>query len=50
MSQEKIFIFDFDSTFVRVEALEELAEISLKKKKDKKKILKQIKEITDEGI
>ena len=50
MSLEKIFIFDFDSTFVRVEALEELAEISLKKRKGKKEILKRIEEITNLGI
>jgi len=44
------YIIDFDGTFTRVEALEELAKISLKKHKDREAIQKQIEEITDMGM
>jgi D-3-phosphoglycerate dehydrogenase len=50
MAHQQYYIFDFDSTFVQVEALEELAEISLKGKKTREKILYQIRELTDQGI
>src|SRR5687768_4801628 len=50
MAEQQYYIFDFDSTFVQVEALEELAEISLKGKKNRDKALYQIKELTDQGI
>lgn len=43
-------IIDFDSTFTQVEALEELAEISLKGHPQKQEIVRQIKEITDKGM
>lgn len=43
-------IIDFDSTFTQVEALEELADISLKGHPQKQQIVKQIKEITDLGM
>jgi len=48
--QDTIFVFDFDSTLTQVEAFEELGEISLKGNPNKKEILKQIKQITDQGI
>lgn len=44
------YILDFDSTFVKVEALEELAEIVLKGRKDKTEIIERIKTLTDQGI
>lgn len=50
MTDQQYYIFDFDSTFVQVEALEELAEISLKGHKDREKALAQIRELTDQGI
>lgn len=50
MTDQQYYIFDFDSTFVQVEALEELAEISLKGHKDREKALAQIRELTDLGI
>ncbi|MBN1155574.1 phosphoglycerate dehydrogenase [candidate division KSB1 bacterium] len=50
MTKNKHFIIDFDSTFIQVEALEELARISLRNNPDKKNILKEIKRITDMGI
>jgi D-3-phosphoglycerate dehydrogenase len=50
MKNKKYFIFDFDSTFIKVEALEELAVISLKGAPNKESILAEIKEITEQGI
>lgn len=44
------FIIDFDSTFVTVESLEELARITLENRNDKEKILTKIKKITDLGM
>ena len=44
------YVFDFDSTLTRSEALEELAEISLRNKTEKKQILEKIKFLTDQGI
>lgn len=46
----KYFIFDFDSTFVSIESLDKLAEISLKKNPNKDKILKEIQNITKKGM
>ena len=46
----KIFIIDFDSTFIQVEALEELAAISLAKNPAKKRILDEITALTNAGI
>ncbi len=45
--EKQYFIIDFDSTFIQVEALEELAEILLKKAPQKEEILQQIKNITN---
>lgn len=50
MTPNQYYIFDFDSTFVQVEALEELAEITLKGDKNREKVLQQIKQLTDQGI
>ena len=50
MTQNKFFIIDFDSTFTQVEALEELAKISLKDNPDREIILNEIKTITDAGM
>lgn len=49
-TEPKHFVFDFDSTFIRVEGLEELAEISLKGHPEKKTRMQKIAEITDLGI
>jgi D-3-phosphoglycerate dehydrogenase / 2-oxoglutarate reductase len=43
-------IIDFDSTFTQVEALEELADISLKGNPKRAEIVQQIKAITDLGM
>ncbi len=44
------YVFDFDSTLTRVEALDILAEITLQGKSDKNEIIKEIQEITNLGI
>jgi len=46
----KVYIFDFDSTITRVEALDVLAEISLANDPKKDEIIAEIKEITNLGI
>lgn len=49
-AQEINFVIDFDSTFTKVEGLDELAAIALKGHKDQNKIVGQIKAITDRGM
>ncbi|MEL6974157.1 MAG: phosphoglycerate dehydrogenase, partial [Bacteroidota bacterium] len=44
------YVFDFDSTLTRVEALDVLAEITLKDKSNKSEIIKEIQDITNLGI
>jgi len=44
------FIIDFDSTFVRVEALDKLAEIALADNPKKDVILAKIKKLTEKGM
>lgn len=44
------FIIDFDSTFIQVEALDELAKICLENDPEKKEKIKKIKEITRLGM
>lgn len=48
--KDKFFIIDFDSTFTQVEALDELAAISLKDNPKKSVILNEIKSITKLGM
>ncbi|GAB3530606.1 hypothetical protein GCM10027443_11530 [Pontibacter brevis] len=50
MSKDKYFIIDFDSTFTKVEALDELGELSLEGDPDKESILQQVKELTDSAM
>jgi D-3-phosphoglycerate dehydrogenase len=47
---QKTYVFDFDSTLTRVEALDVLAEITLADNPQKDKIIKEIIEITNKGI
>ena len=47
---QKYFIIDFDSTFIKKEALEVLAEIVLKNDPNKFAILSRIKKITKDGM
>ncbi|MGB0777327.1 MAG: phosphoglycerate dehydrogenase [Flavobacteriaceae bacterium] len=50
METTKKFVFDFDSTLTSVEALDVLAEITLKDNPKKDEIIVEIKEITNLGI
>ncbi len=50
MNEKRCFIVDFDSTFIRVEALEELATISLKNNRNKNMILTEIQRLTNLGM
>lgn len=45
--KEQYFVIDFDSTFTQVEAMEELAAISLKNDPDRELIIEKIKQLTD---
>lgn len=47
---KKYFVFDFDSTFTKVEALDILGEISLQGKSYRDERLQMIKDITDQGM
>ncbi|MBS0288449.1 MAG: phosphoglycerate dehydrogenase [Proteobacteria bacterium] len=47
MAQNNIFIFDFDSTFIQVEAMDILAQIALHNHPQKEERLKMIREITE---
>ena len=44
------YVFDFDSTLTRVEALDVLAEITLKGRSNKEEIIREIQQITNLGI
>ncbi|MCC9138084.1 phosphoglycerate dehydrogenase [Pontibacter silvestris] len=50
MSKDKYFIIDFDSTFTKVEALDELGEISLHDDPNKEQILQEIKNLTNSAM
>ena len=47
---KQYFIIDFDSTFTQVEALDELARISLKNHPDREKIYQQIEDFTNASM
>ena len=47
---KQYFIIDFDSTFTQVEALDELARISLKNHPDREKIYQQIEDLTNASM
>ncbi|RMG16149.1 MAG: phosphoglycerate dehydrogenase [Bacteroidetes bacterium] len=49
-ARAKYIVIDFDSTFLQVEALEELAEIVLEGEANKEEVLAQIREITNLGV
>lgn len=50
MAPKRSFVFDFDSTLTRVEALDVLAEITLEKNPKKEAVIREIVEITNQGI
>jgi len=47
---KKNFIIDFDSTFTKVEGLDELAKIALADQADSEQICQQIEQITNDGM
>lgn len=47
---KQTFIIDFDSTFIQVEAMDELAEISLNGDENQQKVIQEIQEITNLGM
>ncbi|MFT4734501.1 MAG: D-3-phosphoglycerate dehydrogenase [Algoriphagus sp.] len=47
---KKYFIIDFDSTFSKVEGLDELAKIALQGTSDQDAVVKQIRDLTDQGM
>ncbi len=50
MKDNRYYIIDFDSTFIKVEALDLLAEISLAKDKNKKAKVAEIKSLTEQAM
>ncbi|MCC2625954.1 MAG: phosphoglycerate dehydrogenase [Burkholderiales bacterium] len=50
MITNKYIILDFDSTFIQVEGLDELATIALSDSPDKDEVISQIKQITADGM
>jgi D-3-phosphoglycerate dehydrogenase / 2-oxoglutarate reductase len=50
MKLNKYIVIDFDSTFTKVEAFDVLAEISLKDHPDRKSMVQQIIDITNQGM
>ncbi len=50
MKRKKYFIIDFDSTFTKVEALDELCEIALQDRPDKENIVQKVRDITDQAM
>ena len=50
MAPKRSFVFDFDSTLTSVEALDVLAEITLEKDPKKEAVIREIIEITNQGI
>ncbi len=50
MTNEKYYIIDFDSTFTQVEALDVLAEIALQDDDQKESKIREIEDITNEGM
>ena len=49
-TEKRNYIFDFDSTLTRVEALDVLAEITLHNNPKKQQIIQEIIDITNLGI
>lgn len=46
----KYYVIDFDSTFTKVEALDVLGEISLEGNAKKKQVLKEVEDLTNQGM
>ena len=50
VKERRKYVFDFDSTLTRVEALDVLAEMTLQGKSNKEEIIEEIQKITNLGI
>jgi D-3-phosphoglycerate dehydrogenase len=50
VAAQRKYVFDFDSTLTRVEALDVLAEMTLKDKDNKDEVVREIQKITNLGI
>ncbi|MEK7079472.1 MAG: HAD-IB family phosphatase [Patescibacteria group bacterium] len=50
MNQQNYYLIDFDSTFIKLEILEEIAKISLRNNPKKKEILQEIVSICNAGM
>jgi len=50
MNKNMFFIIDFDSTLIKVEALEELVQISLKHNPARRRIVQEMRQITDQAM
>lgn len=50
MERNRHYIIDFDSTFIKVEAMEELASIAAKGKKNGKDVINEIERLTNAGM
>lgn len=50
ITDKRYFLIDFDGTFTRVEAIEELSKISLREEKNREETIKEISEITKQGM
>ncbi len=48
--KKQFYVFDFDTTIIKVEALDELAKIVLQNNPDKERIVKEISDITTQGM
>ncbi len=49
-NEQTFYIIDFDSTFTKVEGLDELATIALANNANSEKIVQQIRDLTDKGM
>ena len=50
LPNKQTYVFDFDSTLTKVEALDILAEITLANNPEKHNIISKIQDITNKGI
>lgn len=49
-AEQKYFVIDFDSTFTKVEGLDELANIALAGHPNRKEVVQQIRDLTEQGM
>jgi D-3-phosphoglycerate dehydrogenase len=49
-NEQTFYIIDFDSTFTKVEGLDELADIALAGNSNRERIVQQIRDLTDKGM